>query len=131
MNVFYQKALQQAVGLKGQYARIAMLLTKLGAKVSRTDWKKVSAQSAKEKLSVLSRIAKAYVSGGYRNIPWKGLASVLGAFIYFINPFDLIPDFVPVFGLGDDFAVLMWVYNSLQEEIHKFLTWEKSQLPPG
>ena len=130
MNVFYQRALQQAGGLKGQYARITVLLTKLGVKASRTNWKKVSAQAAKEKLSVLSRITKAYVSGTYRNIPWKGLASVLGAIIYFINPFDLIPDFIPAFGLGDDFALLIWVYNSLQEEINKFLTWEKSQLPP-
>jgi len=31
-------------------------------------------------------------------------------------------------GLTDDFGVLIWVYNSIQGEINKFLEWEKSLL---
>ncbi len=30
----------------------------------------------------------------------------IGAILYFINPFDLIPDSIPVFGYLDDFAVM-------------------------
>jgi uncharacterized membrane protein YkvA (DUF1232 family) len=39
-------------------------------------------------------------------MPLKEKAIVLGALGYFIFPFDLIPDFIPVVGYADDFAVL-------------------------
>ncbi|MBL7834088.1 MAG: DUF1232 domain-containing protein [Cyclobacteriaceae bacterium] len=53
---------------------------------------------------------------------------VLAAIIYFLNPIDLIPDFIPVLGLTDDFSVLLWVYNTVTHEIDKFLTWERANL---
>ena len=90
------------------------------------NWSKVSVAAAKEKMSVLSRLTSAYVSGRYREIPWKTVMTILAAIIYFLNPLDLIPDFIPIMGLTDDFGVLVWVYNSIQGEIDKFLTWEKS-----
>lgn len=39
-------------------------------------------------------------------MPLKDKAIVFGALGYFILPIDLIPDFIPVIGYGDDFAVL-------------------------
>jgi uncharacterized membrane protein YkvA (DUF1232 family) len=72
-------------------------------------------------------MVKAYATGRYRDIPWKSMLLVLGMIIYFINPLDLIPDLVPLAGLADDFALLVWVYNSVASEIDKFLAWEASQ----
>lgn len=40
---------------------------------------------------------------------WKYRALCVGALLYFINPFDLIPDSIPVVGYLDDFAVLTLV----------------------
>lgn len=40
------------------------------------------------------------------NMPLKEKGYILGALGYFILPFDLIPDFIPIVGYGDDFAVL-------------------------
>jgi uncharacterized membrane protein YkvA (DUF1232 family) len=54
--------------------------------------------------------------------------TILAAIIYFLNPIDLIPDFIPGLGLTDDFSVLLWVYNSVSTEVVKFLEWEKSTL---
>ena len=53
---------------------------------------------------------------------------VLAAIIYFLNPIDLIPDFIPALGLTDDFSVLLWVYNTVHNEVNKFLIWERSTL---
>ena len=103
-----------------------LLLTRLGNKMTTVNWSKVSVSTAKEKLSIFSRMAQAYVSGKYLSIPWKAVMTMLAAIIYFLNPLDLIPDFIPLMGLTDDFGVLVWVYNSVSAEIDKFLEWEKS-----
>jgi uncharacterized membrane protein YkvA (DUF1232 family) len=125
-NVFFDRALNSAAHLSGNAGRITLLLGRLGKKMTTVNWNKVSVDSAKEKLSVFSRMASAYVSGKYRTVPWKTIVTILAAIVYFLNPFDLVPDFIPVMGLTDDFGVLMWVYASVSSEIDKFLAWEKS-----
>jgi uncharacterized membrane protein YkvA (DUF1232 family) len=40
-----------------------------------------------------------------------------GGLLYFIVPLDLIPDYIPIVGLLDDFAVLSAIINSLQDEL--------------
>lgn len=119
-------ALAKAARLAGKPGRIALLLTKLGGKLTKVDWKNVSVSTAKEKLSIFSRITSAYASGKYRDISWKSILIVLAAIIYFLNPIDLIPDLIPVLGLTDDFSILLWVYSTIGSEIDKFLTWEQS-----
>lgn len=51
---------------------------------------------------------------------------LLAAIIYFINPIDLIPDFLFGIGLADDLAVLTWVYHAAADEIASFKNWENS-----
>ena len=124
--MFFDRALNSAAHLSGNKGRITLLLGRLGKKMTHVNWNKVSVAAAKEKLSVFSRLTSAYASGKYREVPWKTVMTVLAAIIYFLNPLDLVPDFIPLMGLTDDFGVLIWVYNSIQGEINKFLEWEKS-----
>jgi uncharacterized membrane protein YkvA (DUF1232 family) len=104
-----------------------LLLGKLGYKISKVNWKEVKATEAKEKLMILGRLAKAYATGKYRHIPWKSLLIILAAIIYFVNPIDLIPDVIPLLGFTDDVGILLWVYQSMNSEVERFLSWEKSQ----
>ena len=128
MNRFFTSALGHAASILGRRGRLLALLTQLGMKLRQTNWRSVNAASAKEKFFVLGRLLKAYALGHYREIPWKTLLLIVAAVIYFINPLDLVPDLVPLTGLTDDFAVLLWVYNSVSNEIDKFLTWEKNKV---
>lgn len=125
-NVFFDRALNSAARLSGKTGRIMLLLGRLTQKMSSVKWNKESFLSAKEKLSVFGRMSSAYATGKYRTVPWKPVMTMLAAIIYFLNPLDLIPDFFPLMGLSDDFGVLVWVYNSVNTEIDKFLSWEKS-----
>ena len=52
-------------------------------------------------------VVKDCISGKRKDIPWSVVCWIVAALLYFINPLDLIPDFVPVFGYGDDAAIFL------------------------
>lgn len=124
MNRFFTAALTKASQLIGKPGRIVLLLTKLSAKMKSVKWNTL-AKDSKEKLLVLSRMAHAFSTGRYSAISPKSIVIIIAGILYFINPLDLIPDFILVVGLTDDVSVLLWVYSSLQKEIDKFLVWEQ------
>lgn len=43
----------------------------------------------------------------------KDKAIIIGALGYLISPLDVIPDAIPIAGLGDDLAVLVFVLNKI------------------
>lgn len=128
MNKFFNSALRRAMSIAGRPSRLLSLLPKLALKLRETSFSNLNASAAKERFFVLGRLVKAYALGQYRAVPWKTILLIVAAIIYFVNPLDMVPDIIPLTGLTDDFAVLLWVYNSVSNEIEKFLDWEKSRV---
>jgi uncharacterized membrane protein YkvA (DUF1232 family) len=69
-----------------------------------------------------------YIKGDYRDIKKSSMVSVLAAILYFLFPMDLVPDFILGLGLVDDISVIIWVYNSLKEEIDQYKAWKESHV---
>ena len=44
-------------------------------------------------------------------------ALIIGSLGYFISPLDLIPDYIPIIGLSDDAALLMFTYYKIHSII--------------
>ena len=78
-----------------------------------------------ESLQILMRMIRAWVTGRY-SVPLPTILAGVAALIYFVDPFDLVPDSVPVFGLMDDAAVIAAVVRMNLGEISKFRQWEVS-----
>jgi uncharacterized membrane protein YkvA (DUF1232 family) len=83
----------------------------------------------KDDLKLLQALCLAYWRGEYRAISPKALVSVVAGLMYFLSPIDAIPDFIPVFGMLDDIAVLAWVMKSLSAELSAFRAWREAQRP--
>lgn len=47
----------------------------------------------------------------------KDKAIIIGALGYLISPLDVIPDAIPIAGLGDDLAVLIYVLNNVWGDV--------------
>ncbi len=75
----------------------------------------------------LARMIKAWLSGTYRVFPWMTLLVLILVGIYAINPFDLIPDFIPFVGVIDDAAMLGFLVRSVMRDVRKFREWELSR----
>jgi uncharacterized membrane protein YkvA (DUF1232 family) len=80
-----------------------------------------------EKVKVLVEMLGVYVKGEYKKIPKKTLILLVAALIYLVNPFDLIPDFIPGIGYVDDAGVIIFVFQSIYEDIQKFEKWKESK----
>ncbi|GAB3896546.1 YkvA family protein [Spirosoma agri] len=78
----------------------------------------------REQLGVVTRLLKAYASGEYRQLPWKTLIRVIAVLIYFVSPIDILPDFLPIVGLTDDIALMLWLFSGIKDDIDKFRQWE-------
>ncbi len=82
-----------------------------------------------EHLQALVRLVAAWVHGRYTVIPWKTIVLAIASIVYFVNPFDLILDFIPAVGYLDDITVIGFVMNSIRKDIDRFLNWERSADP--
>lgn len=76
-------------------------------------------------LKLFIRMIKAHFSGSYSAFSPKSLLIMIAGLVYFITPFDLIPDFIPALGFTDDISVIFFIYKSLHVDIEKFQLWEK------
>ena len=75
-------------------------------------------------LKLLFELVNDYRKGRYREIPWSSIAAIIGALLYVFNPFDIIPDFIPVFGLMDDAAVVALCLKIIDGDLQAYKKWK-------
>ena len=80
-----------------------------------------------EDLKTMIFILGDFITGKYRDIPWKTIAAITAAVAYFVSPVDIIPDIIPVLGFLDDALVLKLCLDFCREDIEKYREWKKEQ----
>jgi len=74
----------------------------------------------------LFRLVRAWATGRYKSVPLKTVILAIASIIYFVNPFDVIPDFLPGIGYLDDAGVIAWTLKSIYDDLLKFKLWEEA-----
>jgi len=62
---------------------------------------------------VMGKVVQMFSAFKDPNVPTKYKVQIAACLLYFISPFDAIPDFVPAMGLSDDAAVILFVFSRL------------------
>ena len=125
-SVFFKKATGKAGRYASNTSRLVELVSEVAGKLKHVGFKGNLAEF-QGSVRLLIRMVKAYSSGAYRTLPWKSLVSIVAVLIYFVSPIDLIPDFLPVIGITDDVALVLWLIKTLGDDIAKFSEWEKNE----
>lgn len=125
-SVFFRKATGKAGKMAGNSFLILNLIKEALGKASQNGGSKGIIDKILAKITLFGRLLKAYIQGDYREIPKETILKILASFIYFISPLDFIPDLLPVLGLTDDLALLIWVSKSIDADLIKFEEWEKT-----
>ena len=81
--------------------------------------------SIQDQVLALGRMLLAWYKQEYTNISPTTLFTLLAALVYFVNPLDIIPDFIPLIGKVDDILIISLVIKRLNKEIERFMAWEK------
>lgn len=79
-------------------------------------------------LLAMIRCIRAYHQREYRDVSSQNLLLVVAAMIYFVSPFDVIPDSVPVLGHIDDAQVVRLALESVRADLDAFMAWETSKV---
>lgn len=80
-----------------------------------------------EDIKILYGLLHDYLAGRYTDVPWKVIAAVVGALLYFVSPVDAIPDFIPGAGYLDDAGVLVLCLKMIEDDLGKYRLWRKKQ----
>ncbi|OGP55666.1 MAG: hypothetical protein A2Y65_02825 [Deltaproteobacteria bacterium RBG_13_52_11] len=73
---------------------------------------------------LLFAVVRDYRHGRYRKIPFWTIAAIVAGFLYVLNPFDLIPDFIPLVGQIDDAAVVAACLLMVRQDLHRYKKWK-------
>jgi len=125
-NKYFNSAKQRASKILRNKEKLNHLLKVASDKMKDVNLKEIKKAPLLERIGVMLRMIRSYVKGEYRDIKAKNLILIVAAIIYFVMPLDLMPDFIPLTGLLDDFSIIIWVYNTIQDEIDQYIMWEKS-----
>ena len=82
-------------------------------------------------LIAVTRLARAWATGRYTAVPWRTIALLSGALVYFLNPLDVVPDMIPLTGNLDDVMVIGLVVSAIRVDIERFTAWETEREADG
>jgi uncharacterized membrane protein YkvA (DUF1232 family) len=69
--------------------------------------------------------------GRYRNVPVWTLSAAAFALLYVLNPFDVVPDAIPVLGVLDDAAVVSACLALLEQDLYDYRAWRRRRDAAG
>jgi len=119
-NEFFKRAFTQAKESFGDKRKILNTLNTAVEKALYLENANGEVTGLVEKVKLFIIMLRAYFKGEYKEIPWKSISLILAGLIYFVNPLDLVSDFIPVIGYVDDFTVVLWVFKSVEEDVNRF-----------
>lgn len=123
-NMVGSNYLKNALEIAGSHKKVLGLIK---AATSKAHTKRSAIDAVWDDFLTLLRMLKAWAKGEYTNVPWQTVLLGVFSVSYFVNPFDIIPDPIPLSGFVDDVTVFGLVISSIKADIEAFRNWEESQ----
>ncbi len=78
-------------------------------------------------IPVFASMIKSYVKKEYTEVPVGTIIAMISAIVYFVSPFDIVPDFIPGAGLIDDAAVTLACLSLVDSDIKEYIEWRDAK----
>ena len=113
-----ESGMNRAEKILNDASKIEQLLDKLNLKKIEDEF---------SKLLIMTDMVKDYIKKKYTKVPKRSILSIVSAIIYFVNPFDLIPDFLPGVGQVDDLSIVLVCWKMISKDIDDYLAWKERE----
>lgn len=77
-----------------------------------------------DQVKLVMEMLKDFRAKKYTDIPWRTIGLLTAALLYFLNPFDIIPDFLPLLGYTEDAVAFLAIFKSLQTDLKNYCLWK-------
>lgn len=119
----YSREEERARRLINEPGKLADKLRAASSKLDGLSTRSSKFAAVRAELATLITLVRAWVAGDYRQISTTSIVSIVASIIYFLNPLDVIPDFILGFGFLDDATVLAFVLSRVSGELDQFREW--------
>lgn len=123
-NPIFRRFTGKAGALLSKPMKVGLLLTTAYNKLVDVNRPENGFLQLREVMMTFLRMVRAYMRGDYRDISRKSMVIGVAVLLYLVTPLDIIPDFIPVFGLMDDISLMAWFVDAFSKEITKYREWE-------
>lgn len=125
-SLFFRSSMRRASRMSRNLPSILRLLQQALRK-TQTMGASSALNTLRLRIVLLGRMVKSYAVGDYKDMSMRSVLVILATLVYFVLPIDLVPDFLPLVGFTDDIALVVFIFQRLQEEIDRFEQWEKNK----
>ena len=126
----FDKYKAKAKRLLEDESKLRSLIDVAGDKITAIVSNSAKMKEFTEQVRLAIRMIRAYISGEYRELPWRTLLILVAGILYFVTPLDLIPDFIPALGFVDDISVIFWIFKSFSDDLDRYREWEAGMVYP-
>lgn len=123
INKKYELSITEAKEMMNNPEKIENLINK----AEKLNLKIINNDKLTNYISNFISLIKNYMSGKYLSISIDIIFSILGAIIYFVAPFDVIPDSLSHKGYSDELHVINKCLEMFGNEFDKFIEWKELQ----
>ncbi len=123
-KVAYNRYKSKAEKYTKDKRKASALINKASAKSKKN---KASLKGIWDSLVTMTQMLKAWVTGEYKQIPYRTLVLLFVGILYFVTPIDIIPDFIIGVGMLDDVAVIGFIIKGIQKDLDRYTFWKKEK----
>lgn len=116
MNKVFNTSIKRAEKAVNNKGRLRSIVKDAGKKLKDDP---EMAEGAISDLKLFLAMVKAWITGKF-SFQLRTIIMVVAALLYFINPLDLVPDFIIGIGYIDDASVIALVFRRMSKEIDRF-----------
>lgn len=77
-------------------------------------------KAVKDEFLFICQYIRDVFTGGYKEYNVLNLTVIVGALVYVLTPIDALPDWIPMAGLIDDAAILVWATHEFADELDRY-----------
>jgi uncharacterized membrane protein YkvA (DUF1232 family) len=119
----------EAEKLLEDYSKMEKMLKRAEKKLD--ERKKGPIRKLFDNVNFMILLIQDYMNGEYKQIPYGSIILATAAVLYFVLPFDFVPDFISGLGFIDDLAVVTLAMKQIEADLEKYKDWREKRKENG